>query len=138
MTMIVTARLHFAAAHRLHNDDFDDEWNRRVFDKCDNPAGHGHNYVIEVSVSGTINPETGMVIDLKRLKAIVRESIIDHVDHKSLNHDVDFLRGVNPTAENLAVKFWERLEGAVAPCRLEQIVLRETESNSVTYRGEGN
>ncbi len=133
--MIVTARLHFAAAHRLHNDAFDDEWNRRVFDKCDNPAGHGHNYVIEVSVSGPIDPDTGMVIDLKRLKSIVRESIIDYVDHKSLNHDVDFLRGINPTAENLAVKFWERLEGAVAPGKLEQIVLRETESNSVTYRG---
>lgn len=133
--MIVTARLHFSAAHRLHNDAFDDEWNRRIFDKCDNPAGHGHNYAIEVSVSGAIDPDTGMVIDLKKLKRIVRESIIDQVDHKSLNHDVDFLEGVNPTAENLAVKFWERLEGAVAPCKLEQIVLRETESNSVTYRG---
>lgn len=133
--MIVTARLHFSAAHRLHNDAFDDEWNRRVFDKCDNPAGHGHNYVIEVSVRGEIDPDTGMVIDLKRLKGIVREAIIDQVDHKSLNHDVDFLEGVNPTAENLAVKFWERLKGAVAPAELEQIVLRETESNSVTYRG---
>lgn len=135
--MIVTARLQFAAAHRLHNDAFDEEWNRRVFDKCDNPAGHGHNYTIEVSVSGSIDPDTGMVIDLKNLKRLVRENVIDLVDHKNLNHDVDFLQGINPTAENLAVKFWERLEPAVSPCKLEQVVLRETERNSVTYRGRG-
>jgi 6-pyruvoyltetrahydropterin/6-carboxytetrahydropterin synthase len=134
--MIVTARLQFAAAHRLHNDQFDAEWNRRVFDKCDNPGGHGHNYVIEVSVSGSIDPDTGMVIDLKRLKSIVRERIIDEVDHKNLNTDVEFLQNVNPTAENLAMIFWKRLEGAVAPSRLEQILLRETENNSVIYRGE--
>lgn len=134
--MIVTARLQFAAAHRLHNDAFDDEWNRRVFDKCDNPAGHGHNYVIEVSVSGPIDTDTGMVIDLKKLKAIIREKVVDRVDHKNLNLDVDFLAGVNPTAENLAIRFWAELEDAVLPCRLDQIVLRETEKNSVTYRGE--
>ncbi|MDX1582531.1 MAG: 6-carboxytetrahydropterin synthase [Thermoanaerobaculia bacterium] len=134
--MIVTARLQFAAAHRLHNEAFDDEWNRSVFDKCDNPAGHGHNYVLEVSVSGPVDPDTGMVIDLKRLKGIIRERVIDRVDHKNLNIDVDFLEGVNPTAENLAVSFWQELEQAVQPCKLEQIVLRETEKNSVTYRGE--
>ena len=134
--MIVTARLQFAAAHRLHNDAFDDEWNRKVFDKCDNPAGHGHNYVIEVSVSGPVDPDTGMVIDLKKLKSIIREKVIDRVDHKNLNHDVDFLKGVIPTAENLAIRFWEQLENSVAPCRLEQILLRETEKNSVTYRGD--
>lgn len=137
MEMIVTARLQFAAAHRLHNEAFDAEWNRRVFDKCDNPAGHGHNYTVEVSVSGPIDPDTGMVIDLKKLKEIMRERVIDRVDHKNLNLDVDFLRGVNPTAENLALKFWEELEPAVAPCKLEEIVLRETEKNSVTYRGSG-
>jgi 6-pyruvoyltetrahydropterin/6-carboxytetrahydropterin synthase len=107
--MIVTARLTFSAAHRLHNPDRDPEWNRRVYDKCDNPAGHGHNYALEVSVRGPVDPETGMVVDLKRLKDIVRETVIRRVDHTNLNQDVDFLRGVIPTAENLARAFWRQL-----------------------------
>jgi 6-pyruvoyltetrahydropterin/6-carboxytetrahydropterin synthase len=134
--MIVTARLTFAAAHRLHNPDRDAEWNRRTYDKCDNPRGHGHNYVIHVSVRGRIDPETGMVIDLKRLKDIVRERIIDRVDHKSLNEDVDFLRDVIPTAENLARSFWQQLAPAIDQGTLYEITLQETEKNSVVYRGE--
>jgi 6-pyruvoyltetrahydropterin/6-carboxytetrahydropterin synthase len=133
--MIVTAKLEFSAAHRLHNPERDAEWNRRVYDKCDNPTGHGHNYKIEVSVIGSVDPETGMVIDLKRLKDIARREVVDLVDHKNLNQDVDFLRDVIPTAENLARAFWRRLEGAIQPGRLFQIVLHETERNSVTYRG---
>ena len=86
--MIVTAKLDFSAAHRLHNPDRDADWNRRVYDKCDNPAGHGHNYIIEVSVQGDIDPETGMVIDLKKLKDIVRREVINLVDHTNLNADV--------------------------------------------------
>ncbi|MGA7615644.1 MAG: 6-carboxytetrahydropterin synthase [Thermoanaerobaculia bacterium] len=134
--MIVTARLTFSAAHRLHNDSFDAEWNRRIYDKCDNPAGHGHNYAIEVSVEGSIDPETGMVIDLKKLKSIVRRVVIDRVDHKNLNEDVEFLRGVIPTAENLAKAFWEELAPAIDQGSLAQIVLQETENNSVVYRGD--
>ncbi|HKO59497.1 MAG TPA: 6-carboxytetrahydropterin synthase [Thermoanaerobaculia bacterium] len=134
--MIVTARLTFAAAHRLHNPDRDAEWNRRTYDKCDNPRGHGHNYVIHVSVRGRIDPETGMVIDLKRLKDIIRERIIDRVDHKSLNEDVDFLREVIPTAENLARSFWQQLAPAIDQGTLYEITLQETEKNSVVYRGE--
>lgn len=134
--MIVTAKLDFSAAHRLHNPERDGEWNRRVYDKCDNPSGHGHNYVIEVSVDGEVDPETGMVIDLKRLKDIVRKEVVDMVDHKNLNQDVDFLRGVVPTAENLARAFWKKLERAITPGRLWQIKLHETDRNSVTYRGE--
>src|SRR5687768_6036393 len=111
--MIVTARLDFSAAHRLHNPDRDEEWNRRVYDKCDNPSGHGHNYILEVSVSGKVDPETGMVIDLKRLKDIMRREVVDLVDHRNLNTDVDFLRGVIPTAENLARAFWEKLKGSI-------------------------
>jgi len=103
--MIVTARLTFSAAHRLHNPKFDADWNRRTYDKCDNPGGHGHNYSIEVSVRGKIDPETGMVIDLKKLKDIMRDRVVDRVDHKNLNEDVDFLRGIIPTAENLARAF---------------------------------
>jgi 6-pyruvoyltetrahydropterin/6-carboxytetrahydropterin synthase len=134
--MIVTARLTFSAAHRLHNPDRDAEWNRRIYAKCDNPRGHGHNYAIAVSVRGTIDPETGMVIDLKKLKDIMRQRVIDRVDHTNLNEDVDFLRGVIPTAENLARAFWEQLAPAIDEGSLYEIVLEETERNSVTYRGE--
>ncbi|MGH9457312.1 MAG: 6-carboxytetrahydropterin synthase [Thermoanaerobaculia bacterium] len=133
--MIVTAKLDFSAAHRLHNPQRDAAWNRDVYDKCDNPAGHGHNYILEVSVEGEIDPETGMVIDLKKLKDIVRERVVHKVDHKNLNEDVDFLRGVIPTAENLARAFWEQLAPAITRGRLWQIVLQETPRNSVTYRG---
>jgi 6-pyruvoyltetrahydropterin/6-carboxytetrahydropterin synthase len=136
--MIVTAKLDFSAAHRLHNPDRDAEWNRKVYDKCDNPAGHGHNYEIEVSVEGEVDPESGMVIDLKELKQIMRRTVIDRVDHRNLNEDVDFLRGVIPTAENLARCFWQQLEPAITRGRLYQIVLHETTRNSVTYRGEGS
>jgi 6-pyruvoyltetrahydropterin/6-carboxytetrahydropterin synthase len=134
--MIVTARLTFSAAHRLHNPNYDADWNRRTYDKCDNPRGHGHNYAIQVSVKGTIDPETGMVIDLKRLKDIVRRRIIDRVDHTNLNEDVDFLRDVIPTAENLARSFWQQLAPAINEGALYEIVLHETEKNSVVYRGE--
>lgn len=134
--MIVTARLSFSAAHRLHNPSRDADWNRRIYDKCDNPAGHGHNYVIHVSVKGLINEETGMVIDLKKLKDIVRDRVIDRVDHRNLNEDVDFLRGVVPTAENLARSFWRQLEPAIDEGKLHEIAIQETEKNSVVYRGE--
>ncbi|MEK6374161.1 MAG: 6-carboxytetrahydropterin synthase [Acidobacteriota bacterium] len=134
--MIVTARLGFSAAHRLHNPKYDAAWNRNIYDKCDNPKGHGHNYALTVSVKGTIDPETGMVIDLKRLKDIMRERVIDRVDHTNLNEDVDFLRGVIPTAENLARAFWQQLAPAIDSGALYEITLQETEKNSVVYRGE--
>lgn len=134
--MIVTAKLTFSAAHRLHNPDHDSEWNRRVYDKCDNPNGHGHNYTLEVSVDGPINPETGMVIDLKKLKDLMRLAVIDRVDHTNLNEDVDFLSGVIPTAENLACAFWRQLEPHIDEGKLHRIVLHETERNSVLYEGD--
>ena len=134
--MIITARLTFSAAHRLNNPKCDADWNRRVYGKCDNPRGHGHNYVIHVSVKGKIDPETGMVIDLKVLKDVVRRRIIDRVDHTNLNEDVDFLQGVVPTAENLARAFWQQLAPAITEGTLHEILLQETEKNSVVYRGE--
>lgn len=134
--MIVTARLTFSAAHRLHNPNRDADWNRDTYDKCDNPKGHGHNYALEVSVKGRIDPETGMVIDLKRLKDIMRERVIDRVDHTNLNEDVDFLRDVIPTAENLARSFWQQLAPSIPNGELYEVVLQETERNSVRYRGE--
>jgi len=134
--MIITARLTFSAAHRLNNPKYDADWNRRVYGKCDNPRGHGHNYVIHVSVKGTIDPETGMVIDLKLLKDVVRRRVIDRVDHTNLNEDVDFLQGVIPTAENLARAFWQQLAPAITEGMLYEVLLQETEKNSVVYRGE--
>lgn len=134
--MIVTARLTFSAAHRLHNPNRDAEWNRAIYGKCDNPRGHGHNYALEVSVRGPIDPETGMVIDLKILKDLMRARVIDRVDHTNLNEDVDFLRDVIPTAENLARAFWQQLVSAIPAGDLYEIVLHETERNSVRYRGE--
>jgi 6-pyruvoyltetrahydropterin/6-carboxytetrahydropterin synthase len=134
--MIITARLTFSAAHRLNNPKHDAEWNRRVYGKCDNPRGHGHNYVIHVSVKGRIDPETGMVIDLKVLKDVIRRRIIDRVDHTNLNEDVDFLQGVIPTAENLARAFWQELAPAITEGTLHEVLLQETEKNSVVYRGE--
>jgi 6-pyruvoyltetrahydropterin/6-carboxytetrahydropterin synthase len=134
--MIVTARLTFSAAHRLHNPSRDAEWNRRTYGKCDNPRGHGHNYGLKVSILGKIDPETGMVIDLKNLKDLMRERVIYRVDHTNLNEDVDFLQGVIPTAENLARAFWQQLAPAITSGALHEVVLQETERNSVTYRGE--
>jgi len=134
--MIVTARLSFSAAHRLHNPNRDAEWNRKMYDKCDNPRGHGHNYYIQVSVRGKIDPETGMVIDLKKLKDIVRERVVDRVDHRNLNEDVDFLQNIVPTAENLARCFWQQLAPAIKEGTLYEVALEETEKNSVIYRGE--
>src|SRR5690349_16437736 len=134
--MIVTARLTCSAAQRPNNPNRDADWNRRTYDKCDNPAGHGHYYVVTVSVRGTVDPETGMVIDLKRLKDIIRDRVIDRVDHRNLNEDVDFLRGVIPTAENLARSFWQQLAPAISNGELYEVVLQETERNSVRYRGE--
>jgi 6-pyruvoyltetrahydropterin/6-carboxytetrahydropterin synthase len=134
--MIITARLTFSAAHRLNNPKYDADWNRRVYGKCDNPRGHGHNYVIHVSVKGTIDPETGMVIDLKVLKDVIRRRVIDRVDHTNLNEDVDFLQGMIPTAENLARAFWQQLAPAISEGTLHEVLLQETEKNSVVYRGE--
>src|SRR5437764_10912288 len=111
--MILTARLTFSAAHRLHNPQRDGEWNLRTYGKDNNPAGHGHNYVITVSVRGKINPETGMVIDLRELKELVQQQIIDYVDHNNLNEDVPFLRDVIPTTEHMERAFWKRLAPAL-------------------------
>jgi 6-pyruvoyltetrahydropterin/6-carboxytetrahydropterin synthase len=131
----VTRRLHFSAAHRVHNPAMSDEENRRVFGKCNNPNWHGHNYILDVSVRGTVDERTGYVIDLSRVKQIVEERVIQHVDHRNLNLEVDFLRGVIPTTENVVVAFWRELEPALAPAKLTKLVLWETVNNHVEYEG---
>ena len=126
---------HFSAAHRLHREDWDEQTNRRVFDKCNNLNGHGHTYELEVTVEGEIDPETGYVMDFGDLKRTVQEKVIRRLDRRHLNFDVDFLRGVNPTAENIAVGIWRELDGKLAPARLVRVALNETEKNRVVYEG---
>jgi len=132
----VTRRATFSASHRLYNPNFSDEKNIEIFDKCANPNGHGHNYVLEVTVGGEPHNETGYVLDLTKLKKVMKSEILDKVDHKHLNHDVDFLRGIIPTAENLAKTFWNILESKISEGKLVCIRLQETENNTVEYRGE--
>ncbi|HLP17452.1 MAG TPA: 6-carboxytetrahydropterin synthase [Bacteroidota bacterium] len=132
----VTRRAHFSAAHRLFNPSYSNERNDEVFDKCANPNGHGHNYYVEVTVAGSPDPETGYVIDLKRLKKIMDEHFIAHVDHKHLNVDVAFMRGINPTAENIAIACWEQLEPHLGGSRLFSVRIYETEQNFSEYKGE--
>ncbi|HEX4441499.1 MAG TPA: 6-carboxytetrahydropterin synthase [Thermoanaerobaculia bacterium] len=126
----------FAAAHRLHRDDWSEEQNRRVFDKCNNPHGHGHTYGLEVAVEGEIDPESGYLMDFGDLKRTVREVVIDRIDRRHLNFDVDFMAGVNPTAENIAVRIWDQLETRIPkPARLARVTLHETDKNTVVYEG---
>jgi 6-pyruvoyltetrahydropterin/6-carboxytetrahydropterin synthase len=132
----VTRKEHFSAAHRLYNPDWTDEHNTAVFDKCNNPRGHGHNYVLEVTVAGKPDPETGYVIDLKQLRDILNVEIIDKVDHKHLNYDVDFLEGIIPTVENLAVMFWHALDSKLPNGKLHTIKLFESDNNFCEYFGE--
>jgi 6-pyruvoyltetrahydropterin/6-carboxytetrahydropterin synthase len=131
----VTRRLHFSAAHRVHNPTLSDEENRRTFGKCNNPNWHGHNYVLDVSVRGEVDERTGYVIDLSRVKEIVQSQVIEKVDHRNLNLEVDFLRDTIPTTENIVVAFWKVLEPALRPARLSRLVLWETVNNYVEYDG---
>ena len=131
----ITRRLEFCASHRLFNPDFSDEKNESTFGLCNNPNGHGHNYVLEVTVKGEVDPETGMVLDLKALKKLINEEIINKVDHKNLNIDVDFLKGVIPTAENIAIHIWNILESKIESGELHEVKLFESERNFVVYHG---
>lgn len=134
----VTRKAHFNASHRLHNSSKSDDWNREVFGKCNNPNWHGHNYVIEVTVAGEPDPETGYVIDLGKLKNIIKEVILDPCDHKNLNLEVPFLEGVIPTSENLVKTFYHQLENEVNAAasgnsKLYSVKLFETERNIAEY-----
>ncbi|MEE9431599.1 MAG: 6-carboxytetrahydropterin synthase [Melioribacteraceae bacterium] len=131
----VTRRQVFSASHRLHNSNLTDEENQKLFDKCNNPHGHGHNYTLEVVVAGEIDPKTGYVIDLKVLKKIIMENIIAKVDHKHFNYDVDFMQDINPTTENITIAFWNQLVDKIPSGKLHSVKLYETENNYIEYRG---
>lgn len=134
----ITRREEFAAAHRLHNPALSDAANRELYGVCNNAHGHGHNYAFEVTVRGPVPRSTGMVMDLNRLMVLLREEIVSQVDHKHLNHDVPWLAGVIPTAENVAVAFWERIEPHLRGfegCRLHRVRVWESRNNFVDYSG---
>ena len=135
-TVYVTRKMHFNAAHRLHNPEKSDAWNRETFGVCNNPHFHGHNYNLEVTVAGTPDAERGYVVDLGALKQVIQERVIDRVDHKNLNLDVDFMEGVMPSTENFVVAIWQQLEGHLPSGRLHCVRLYETGRNSAEYRGE--
>jgi 6-pyruvoyltetrahydropterin/6-carboxytetrahydropterin synthase len=132
----VTRRLYFSAGHRLHNPQLSDEANREVYGLCNNPSGHGHNFGLEVTLKGEVDPNTGYVFDLKRLRETVEEVVLADLDHANLNVDVPWMEGVIPTAENIAVQIWHRLAEVLPEGMLERVVVSESERNLVEYRGE--
>ncbi|MBK6772642.1 MAG: 6-carboxytetrahydropterin synthase [Ignavibacteria bacterium] len=133
--LYITRREHFSSSHKLENSGLSQQKNEELFGKCNN--FHGHNYYIEVTLAGTPDPESNYVMDLKLLKQIIHEEILDKVDHKFLN-EIDMFKDVIPTTENMAVSFWKALVGKVKRenVRLYSVKLYETEKNYVEYRGE--
>jgi len=132
----VTRRLHFSAGHRLHNPELSDAENREIYGMCNNPSGHGHNYGLEVTLKGEVDPKTGYVFDLKRLRQLVEGLVLKDVDHANLNVDVGWMAGVIPTAENIAVEIWRRLEAELPDGTLERVLVSESERNFVEYFGD--
>lgn len=131
----VVRRLHFNAAHRLHNPARSDQWNRDTFGPCNNPNYHGHNYELELMVEGEISPETGYVVDVSVLKQLAEATVIAGLDHRNLNLDVAFFRDQLPSAENIAVYIWHQLVDRIPAGRLRRIRLWETPRNWVDYEG---
>lgn len=134
----ITRKEHFNAAHKVYRPEWSNEKNFEVFGKCSNPNWHGHNYDLYVTVKGKPDPETGFVMDLKKLGQIIDERIIEKVDHKNLNLEVSFLKDVIPSTENIAIAFWNEIYDAINQygCQLHCIKLFETERNFVEYFGE--
>lgn len=136
-TVYVTRKERFNAAHKLWNDDWDEQKNFDTFGKCSNPNWHGHNYDLHVTVKGEPAPDTGYCMDLKDLKTIINDKVIDKLDHKNLNLDVDFMKGKMASTEELIIAIWEELEKPVnaTGCTLHHIRLYETENNYADYYG---
>ncbi|XP_059386098.1 6-pyruvoyl tetrahydrobiopterin synthase-like [Carassius carassius] len=126
----------FSACHRLHSKSLSDEENKRIFGKCNNPNGHGHNYTVEVTVRGKIDKKTGMVMNLTDLKEFIEEAIMKPLDHKNMDLDVPYFADVVSTTENLSVFIWESLEKLLPPDSLHEIKIYETDKNIVVYRGD--
>lgn len=135
--IFITRKEQFNAAHRMFRPEWDDKTNFEIFGKCSNPNWHGHNYTLFVTVKGHLNPQTGFLVNLKDLSAVIREKVIDKLDHKNINIEVDFMKGLIASTENLAIAIWEQLEfpiknmGALLHC----IKVCETDNNFVEYFG---
>ena len=129
MKLTITKRTHFTAGHRLYSPDLTDEQNLEIFGPCSNPHGHGHNYTLEVTVTGELDPQTGMIMNLKDLQSVINDHIISRCDHRNFNIDVEFTRGIIPTAENLAMRIFEELDSKLPSGTLQRVKLFETENN---------
>lgn len=121
----LTRKIEFAASHLYHNAEFSAEENRRVFGKCNNPHGHGHNYTLEVTIAGEPDPVTGMVLDLTELKELLEREVMRRMDHRFLNYEVAELAGMIPTCENIAVVIWNLLEPKISSGHLQRVRLYE-------------
>jgi 6-pyruvoyltetrahydropterin/6-carboxytetrahydropterin synthase len=134
----IIRREHFSAAHRLFLPEYSDEENYEVFGKCSNPNWHGHNYILYVTVKGEADPETGLVIHLRHVSKLIQEKILDKVDHKNLNLEVDFLAGKVPTSENVAIGIWNELSSGIREIGgvLHCVRLEQSENNIIEYYGE--
>lgn len=135
--VFLTRRERFNAAHRMFRSDWSDEKNNEVYGKCSNPNWHGHNYTLFVTVKGELNPETGYVVNLKTLSQVINQHVIDKVDHKNINIEVDFMKGVFPSSESLAIAIWQVLDPLIKQMgiSLHCIKIEETENNFVEYFG---
>ncbi len=135
--MRITRRETFNAAHRLFRPDWDDQKNLEVFGKCSNPNWHGHNYTLYVTVEGNVDPKTGFVLNLKTLSKIIDTFVLEKLDHKNINMEVDFMQGRLASTENLAIGIWEQIEKAISElgAKLYCVKLIETENNYVEYYG---
>lgn len=136
MNVSVSRKAHFNAAHRLYNQEWDDEKNFAVFGKCSNPHFHGHNYELIVSITGPINPDTGFVMNLDLLKEIIFDQVEQYLDHKNLNLEVAEFKNLNPTVENISVVIWNRIREKLNPDLLLKVTLYETPRNFVEYSGD--
>ncbi len=133
----LTRKERFNSAHKLWVHEWDEAKNKEVFGKCANSNWHGHNYLLEVTVRGQPDPQTGFIIDAKKLSQIIKEEIIEHLDHMNLNLDVPFIpKNIQPTTENLVILIWNQLELKISGCKLFRIKLQETETISAEYYGE--
>ncbi len=133
----ITRKEHFNAAHKLFRAEWSNEKNEKVFGKCSNPNWHGHNYDLFVTVKGEINPETGFLVDLKLLSKIIKEKVIEKLDHRNINLEVDFMQGKMASTEVLAIGIWNEIANEINKlgCKLHSIKLFETENNFVEYFG---
>ena len=135
MNLTISRKAHFNAAHKLYRPDWSDEKNESVFGKCANENFHGHNYDLTVSLTGKVDPETGYVYDLGKLKDIIKQEVEDYLDHKNLNLDIPEFKNLNPTAENIAILIYDRLINHFKPDYKLKITLYETPRNFVEYSG---